>query len=73
VAGHSGNLRDDGGVLTSGKHSGQEICIPQGSGLLTGLSGDLLSLRWAALLIYVLPNLDGCIDQLQKVLLLDGS
>ena len=78
-----GNGHDDlqvgGGMLTKGKRSckqhiraGAQKSFPQGSSMLTSSnSGDVLALRWAALLLYVLPNLDTHSKQLSKVLLLE--
>lgn len=67
-------------MLTAGKRSGQGQSLPGGSEVLTvnhddvihsERSADLLCLRWAALLLYLLPNIDGYVEQLRNVLSLN--
>jgi hypothetical protein len=71
---HSGPRSKVGSTLTSGKRYGQRKSFPEGSAgraLLTeGLSDERLRLRWAALLLHLSPNLDGCLDELKQILLL---
>jgi hypothetical protein len=68
---HKDCPRVDEGMLTSGKRSSQQKCSLEVSGPLTVRSptGNL-SLRWGALLLYLLPDISGYADQLQQILLL---
>ena len=63
--------RIDEGMLTSGKRLSQQKCSLEVSGPLTVRSPSSgLSLRWGALLLYLLPDISGYANQLQQILLL---
>jgi hypothetical protein len=68
---HDGLRGDDGGMLTLGRQPSQAKCAPVGSNLLTKPSAvDRLSIRWAALLLYLAPDADGFTKELSEALLL---
>lgn len=66
--GHA-RLPSDEATLTLGKQTRQLKSEPLGSKSLTDeMSGDRLVLRWGAMLLYLLPDLDAHAEELTKIL-----